>query len=96
MVIYFNIINLHILNHYLATIFYSTSHRQGVTFAILIDVVCIDILAACIRVIFKECFSHTFSSYDEPSHHLQCFNTSASIQAFSSTAIRIWDMYLFA
>jgi len=94
MVIYFNIINLHILNHYLVTIFYSTSHRQGVTFAIHIDVR-IDILAACIRVIFKEWFSHTFSPFDEPSHHLQCFNTSASIQPFSGTAVRIWDLYLF-
>lgn len=52
MVIYFNIINLHILNHYLVIIFYSTSQRQGVTFAVHIDVVCLDILAACIRVVF--------------------------------------------
>jgi hypothetical protein len=53
MVIYFSIISLHILNHYLVTIFFSTSHRQGVNFAIHIDV-CIDVLAACIQVILKE------------------------------------------
>jgi len=88
-VIYFKIIDLHNFNGYLPP------YREGLIYAVFVEVIGRDILTSCIQVLFKSVFLLflflKFSFTDKPSLHLIVFFSlsvySATIQVLSGVFV---------